>query len=421
MTKSLRTLIAHWVDRERISQLFLVLVICAASYFLAVTGAYLSQYYLERGPEFTPLATIQDGFFRWDSQYYFEIAADGYSYDGDVCNTQNIVFLPVFPLITRSVSQISGLSVRQAGFLVSRLSFVLAAIILFNLVCSVYGKTAALFVLLGLNFSPGSFAFHSYYSESTMLLFLALALYFHHHRRPLLLSLACGALGASRITVAPFCILFAGLFLWKIISALRDRRPGTGFPFLQTGRDAAYAMICVSGMAGYLLYIQFQFGNPFELLPAIKHCAWSKAHQPMSLFELGSFGPLWVNLVEAIKRPYFFVLDVKTTNLIWSLLAFSAAVFCAFKRNWSVLGFGFIGYFLLTFYVNGKAELMESSYRHYAAVIPIYLMLHALYRGLRARLPELLVNGLFLALFSINVMYMVLYMALFTSGMYHFF
>ena len=401
-------------SRQSLSRLALVLAIFGASYFLVIAGAYNAQYYMEKGEAFKPLRTIQDALFVWDGLVYHDIATRGYSFDGDTCREHNIVFWPAFPLLARGVAAATGMSARDSGFLVVRLSFLAASLLLFQYVSARRGVVAGLFVLLGLSFSAGSFAFHAYYSESTMLLFLALALHFHERERFWLLGLSAFVLGTTRVTVVPFCLLFCGLLLLRAIR-------GAEKPVTERVKLALAAALCVGGVAVHLLYFHLSFGNPLELIPAIKYCAWSKMHEPMSLFELVSFAPLWSHVVAAVERPYFFVLDYKTTNLLWTLLALSASIYAVVRRRRDVAALGFVGYFLLTFYANGKAEYLESSYRYYTPMFTIYLMFFDLYEYLRARWSTLLVDGLFLTLFAINVMYMVLYASLFASGRWHFF
>jgi hypothetical protein len=275
--------------------------------------------------------------------------------------------------------------------------------------------------LLGLSFSPGSFAFHAYYSESVMLLFLALALYSHDRGQDLLLGLSSFVLGATRVTVAPFSILIALGFAYRAFLAVRRRSAGEALPLAAVARLLALAVVSVGGLALYLGYLAREFGNPLELIPAIKYCAWEKSHVKMSLVELVTLRPLLDHVIAAIERPYFFVLDVKTTNLIWTLLALTAVVYHGVRRRFDLLTTGFIGYVLLTYYANGKAEWMESSYRYYAPVFTIYLMAYDAYAYLRSRLPDVVVHAVFLALFSVNVMYMVFHVALFASGRWHFF
>lgn len=399
----------------------LVLTVFVASYFLALAGVYLAQYYLEKGPSFIPLTTIQDGFVRWDSLVYRDIVEGGYSYDGDPCLETNIVFMPAFPLATRALAGATGLGTQSAGLWVVRVCFLAALFVLYLWISDRFGTRAALFVLLGLCFSPGTFAFHSYYSESVMLLFLALSLYFQHRGQDGWLSLSSFVLGATRVTVAPFAVLIALGFLYRAVQTVRRRQAGAPLPVVPVLRLVALACVSVGGLFLYLAFIAREFGNPFELIPAIKYCAWDKSHIEMGLLELVTLSPLWGHIGAAIERPYFFVLDVKSTNLIWTLLALASIAYSLLRRRFDLLTLGFASYVLLTFYANGKAEWLESSYRHYAPVLPIYLMAHDAFGYLRARLPDELVTGIFLALLSINVMYMVLYMALFTSGRWHFF
>ena len=410
-----------WLARERIAPVLGVIALVAASYLVALSGVYFAQYFAERGPAFVPLQTAQDGFFRWDALIYHDIATNGYRYDGDSCRTQNIVFMPVFPLAARYLAAVTPLDARKAGFVVVRLSFLIGCLVLFHAIAGERGAVAGLFVVLGLCFSPGSFAFHAYYSEGPMLLLLALAVWCYRKQHDVALAVVVALLGASRITAAPFAVAFAAGFLWKALQLVRTRTADQPLPVVPLLRQLGLAAVCVSGLAGYLLFIATRFGDPFEILPAIKYCAWNKVHKPMAWWELISFSPLFGHLRDAIARPTFFVLDFKATNLIWTLLAFGATLTTLVRRQWTPITLGFAGYFLLTFYANGKADFLESSYRYYAPMFTIYLALFDLWSWSSRRLPAAVAAMPFLGLLAVNVLYMAFYMTLFTAGRWHFF
>ena len=50
---------------------------------------------------------------QWDSEWYFKIATEGYRYNGDPTIQQNIVFYPLYPMLSRGLAAISGLTPRM--------------------------------------------------------------------------------------------------------------------------------------------------------------------------------------------------------------------------------------------------------------------------------------------------------------------
>jgi hypothetical protein len=397
------------------------IAVFAVSSLVTAAGVRYAEAQLDKGRGYVSEHTGPQGLFRFDSTYYLDIATDGYSYDGDPCSSQNVVFMPAFPMLTRAVSRLSGLGPIDAGFWVVRLCLLVGSIVLFRFIDEAYGTTAAWFVLLGLHFSAGSWAFHAYYAESVMLLFLALSLYFHRSGRDLPLALSACLLSATRVTVAPFSALFALHFMIRAGNELRARPDGWGPTLVRTTRDVAYAAVCVGGLAGYLIDLQRRYGDPFELIASIKHCAWSKFHQPMSLLDLFTFRDLLHRIGEAMERTEPFLTDVRTTSLIWTVLALAACVVPLARRRLDFTVLGFCGYFLLTYYATGKSEWLQSNFRYFAAMFTIYLLAYESYTFLLERWPAAVVRSLFVGLLAVNAVYMWIYLTRFAAGHWYYF
>lgn len=148
--------------------------------------------------------------FRNDSVYYRDIAQNGYSFNGDLFSSPNIVFFPLYPLLTRGLAKVTTLNYTLAGFIVVFGAFAGGVLILYNTIAEEYGVGPAVAVSIGLCLGPGSFSLYAYYSESVMLLFLALCLHFYRKKRDLLLVASTFLLvGTSRSAAGPICLVIA--------------------------------------------------------------------------------------------------------------------------------------------------------------------------------------------------------------------
>ncbi len=112
---------------------------------------------------------------RWDGQWYFRIANDGYHY---VAGQQsNVSFAPLFPGITHFIAGLTGRSdadtIIGVGVLVSNLAALAAVVLLARLVSERWGVSVAKRTVLCLLVFPTSFFLSAMYAES---LFLALSL-----------------------------------------------------------------------------------------------------------------------------------------------------------------------------------------------------------------------------------------------------
>ena len=397
--------------------LTLVLAVAVASWLLARGTVYYAQDHLRPGGGFVAEYAAHYPLFRFDAFSYRELAEHGYAYNGDPYSSPNIVFAPAFPLFTRLVTALTPLDVMAGGFLVVHLQFLAGCVLIFLAVRQWLGVGAAWFVVLGLCFSAGSFAFHAYYSESTMLFWLALACWAWQRGWLWLTAGAVLVLGASRLTAAPFCAVFAALLLqrgWQVW-----RRPGGRWTAMAAG--GVGAGICLGGVLAYLGGLWFACGNPFVLLPRIQMCSWQHFHQPIRWWELLTLKHLFVYAGAAVRRDGLFLTDIMTTNLIWTALAVVAGIYgvCRFKPP--VIRWGFFGYVLLIYYSNAGTIYLNSTHRYFALMLPIYLLAYDGYAFARRRWGPWLAAIPVALLFGADIVYYVVYVAFFTQGYWYYF
>jgi len=113
---------------------------------------------------------------RWDSEFYIDIAQNGYS-----CASQtlcNSVFFPFYPFLIKIFSFLPSIDFYLAGFLISNLSLFLAVIAFYNLLLLKYSPQIAKKGIWFLLIFPTSFFFTAIYTESLFLLLSILCFYF---------------------------------------------------------------------------------------------------------------------------------------------------------------------------------------------------------------------------------------------------
>ncbi len=118
---------------------------------------------------------------KWDSQWYFQIARDGYLYQP--LRQSNVAFFPVYPLSMRLLARFVGDNLILSGFLVSNLAFFLALVFLYRLAELEFGdRSTARRTVFYLAFFPTAFFFSSVYTESVYLLLTVATMYFARSR-----------------------------------------------------------------------------------------------------------------------------------------------------------------------------------------------------------------------------------------------
>lgn len=77
---------------------------------------------------------IRHLFDRWDTVWYVNIASNGYRWNGDALQMQNVVFFPLLPMLMRAACVVLGASLSVAGAIVSLAAFFFACVQLWRLV-----------------------------------------------------------------------------------------------------------------------------------------------------------------------------------------------------------------------------------------------------------------------------------------------
>jgi len=188
---------------------------------------------------------------QWDSEWYFKIATEGYRYNGDPTIQQNVVFYPLYPMLARGLTAISGLTAADALLLVANLGGLLAIIALFKLVREEFGDQIALATIALFSFFPTSVLLSAGYTEPLELLLIVCFFLVLKQQRYLLAALLAGLAVADRSTG----IVLLPVLLWEMWRN-RDQKP-----FLPVLLPCV--ALATSGIWLFMIYLWSQFGDPF--------------------------------------------------------------------------------------------------------------------------------------------------------------
>ncbi|HEX4347368.1 MAG TPA: mannosyltransferase family protein, partial [Vicinamibacterales bacterium] len=197
------------------SLLTLATIVCGAAAFrvLSAVVAFIARVSFPAADQiadgrsvFGPTRAFWDIFARWDSQWYFNIAYDGYHYEPGSRGT--LGFFPAYPLLMRYVGRLFGHSqadLYYGGIAISWVAFVIAMIGLYKLArLDLEADAAGRTVLLAAIF-PFAFFFGVVYTESMFLAATVWAFYFFRTRW-WISGGVCGALAtATRVN---------GIMMW---------------------------------------------------------------------------------------------------------------------------------------------------------------------------------------------------------------
>lgn len=229
---------------------------------------------------------------RWDANWYFGIANEGYSYrSARATEQQNIVFFPAFPMLMRVVGRVFGrtpTALMFAGTVVSLVAFFWALTLLHRLVSETLGdESVARGSLWLLATYPFALFYGAIYTESLYLVGAVGAFYFMH-RSELVRAGAWGLLvGLTRPNGCFLSVSLAMIAMAPWLPGwLAGRSPsaagvGSG-PFRLKAAAPALLAAAMPGI-GVLLYSGYIWnltGDP--LAWAVGHAAWGREYRGLT-------------------------------------------------------------------------------------------------------------------------------------------
>jgi hypothetical protein len=204
---------------------------------------------LQAGTErYLPRSQSIGTWLRWDAWWYVSVAERGYWFDP--AGQSNVAFFPLFPLLIRMLTALTGNPV-VAGFLLANAAALGAVVALWVWVRAEAGPDAAERAARWLAVFPFSFVFHTIYAESLFFLLVTLSLLASARARWPLAGLLGGLAAATR----PMGVLLLPAYAWAMWQAWRGGRRPDWADLLGLG-------LIPAGLAAYAGYLWIRFGDP---------------------------------------------------------------------------------------------------------------------------------------------------------------
>lgn len=125
-------------------------------------------------PEHSGVAgLLVDPLRNWDGLWYRLVAIEGYN----ASHKANAAFWPLFPWIMRALSNLTGVTVDVAGYLLANVCFAVALVLLYRLVALDFDVGVARATLWAIALFPTSLFFSAVYTESPFLMLAVGSLY----------------------------------------------------------------------------------------------------------------------------------------------------------------------------------------------------------------------------------------------------
>jgi hypothetical protein len=210
---------------------------------------------------------------RWDAIWYTQIAAFGYTFDGNPLRGQSIVFFPGFPLAIRLVNRFMGGHLFYAAWVVALAAFALAIPRFLRLARHYLDERSAADSVWLLASYPFAIYFSAPYTEGPFLLASCSVFLAMHERR--FASAALWGLAAGLIRPNGWLLAIPIL----VLAFHRQPWPTTVREWMRRAMPIAAP---VGGVLLFTLYLYIQFGDGFVWLKG--QAAWGREYRGLHLF-----------------------------------------------------------------------------------------------------------------------------------------
>ena len=314
----------------------------------------------------------------WDTRHYIGIAQEGYTSVGD--ERLRLVFFPLYPLLMRLLSPLTGGSVFLAGMLISRLCAMGCAALLYELAYRTYGAREARLAVAYFLLSPMSVFLNCCYTEALFLLLTLGAMVLLRRGHPWLAAL-CGM--GSALTRMPGVIV-AGLMLIALLAELPRRGP-------DVRRIAGCAGQMLLVFAGLLIYWAINWAVTGDPLMYMTYQKENWFQEP---------GTFWGSTA---NTAYYALTDFGQDDWFFSWgaqLAAMLAVYVLLALRADALPFDLAAYSFVYVAVVLSPTWLLSGPRYLYALAPLPLLLARMTESRRAHAVLLALSAVLLVVFT---------------------
>ena len=243
---------------------------------LVFAGIWFGKNYVVRGFEYVSSDTTQVLAIMWDAKRLTSIATQGYMWNGDANQIQNIAYFPLYAVVERIFGVVFPLT-NPLTLLVPAILFgLLSAVFFYRLARATVGEDVAAVALAAYLFYPGNVFFVRAYPVSLMNLLVILTLLAMIEGKIWKAALWSGigsAAGPLMVFLSLSVVIKWAADQWNAV------KPGAGsLASKLAGRlplTAVFSLVAFSGFALFLLYQLVAFHDPLAFIKVQE--AWEKS------------------------------------------------------------------------------------------------------------------------------------------------
>lgn len=300
---------------------------------------------------------------KWDSQYYVDIATNGYWFRPG--QQSNVAFFPLYPMTVKVFSNFFDGNLILTGFLISNLAFFGGLIFLYLLTELELGSDSAKRAVYYLAFFPTSFFFSSVYTES-MFIFLSIATMYFARKHQWMWAATFGILTAATRNLG---ILMWALVLWEWMRAqgwafLSMHKKETWLNLWNGFKQHWFELVVISliplGMLVFIYFLKVNFDRPLAFIEV--QAAWGREN-------IGPFAVLKNNITGLLNNEVNKGWLTRFWNVTFYLLFLIMVPFI-----WVKLGEGYAIFVLIMLFVPSSSAI-GSVIRYLLTQFPVFMLM----------------------------------------------
>lgn len=266
--------------------------------------------------------------FAWlnfDGEHYLSIAQEGYQ-------PLTYFFFPAYPVVTRLMGWLFGgeqISFAVSGLIISNVSFIVALMGLWKLAKEDFSEKIAKYTVVSLLVFPVSFYFGSFYTESLYLMLTVWSFYLIRRNR----WFYGGVLGAGASATRIIGIALVPAYL-------------TEYARIKNKKLIKFACILIIflGLAGYMLYLKLQTGDPLNFLNTVGIFGGQRSSTLILLPQV--FYRYFFKILPNLSFSYFPVVFSAFLEITTAIVFLALSVWAFFRLRFSYAVYLVLGYLI---------------------------------------------------------------------------
>ncbi|CAB4932363.1 MAG: hypothetical protein F2837_03740 [Actinobacteria bacterium] len=372
---------SDWITGRAWLDALAIFAVVTACVFIAVNLGGHAQLSSIASVDTTPYAgsSIFGSWFRFDGRWYDIIATRGYYWAGPDLQSP-VAYFPAYPMLLRVLHEVTGVSVRLLGSLVTIACGAGMSVLLLRWCRDRVDSTTARIALVTLLVYPYAYYFMgAVYADALFALAVIGAFVLLERDHPIWAGVLGALATATRPTGLAVVIGLVAVVLWKreVITRVAGR---TVISLRNLRRGDFGVLLSIGGLIAYMTYLGARFDAPLAFEEVQKAPGWDQGVGPRTWFKITWLQqiknlPGWtIGWIQRGDDATFQKVQYASTVILQGLLIIGFLVLAYFVWKRLGWGYGLYSFALLAIPLVGTKDFQGAG-RYLMAAFPCFLVL----------------------------------------------